>query len=109
MTPQEMIDVIQAHKDGKQIQFLLKTEKSSSDNCWLDAKTLTWNFATYNYRIVPKTPKTMHQYLLCHIRNNTYICTTAFYSSMEDAIEDYKSNYWTVVKHLDYTEITITE
>lgn len=109
MTPQEMIDVIQAHKDGKQIQFSFKTKKPSSDNYWIDAKTPTWNFTTCNYRIKPKAPKTMHQYLLCHIRNNTYICTTAFYSSMEDAIEDYKSNYWTVVKRLDYTQITITE
>ena len=109
MSPQEIIDVIQAHKDGKQIQFLLKTEKSSSDNCWLDAKTLTWNFATYNYRIVPKTPKTMHQYLLYSTKDNKYISTSAFYSSMEDAIEAYKSYYWFVVKRLDYTEITITE
>ena len=109
MSPQEMIDVIQAHKDGKQIQFLYKTEKPSSDNCWLDAKTPTWNFTSYNYRIKPKTPKTMHEYLLCNTSNNKYISTSAFYFSMEDALKDYKNSYWTIVKRLDYTEITITE
>ena len=104
-----MIDVVQAHKDGKQIQFSFKTKKPSSDNYWLDAKTPIWNFVTCNYRIKPKAPKTMHQYLLCNTRDNKYICTSALYSSMEDAIETYKSNYWTVVKRLDYTRITITE
>jgi len=109
MSPEEMIDVIQAHKDGEQIQFLYKTEKPSSDNCWLDAKTPTWNFTSYNYRIKPKAPKTMHQYLLYNTKDNKYICTSALYSSMEDAIEDYKNSCWTIVKRLDYTEITITE
>jgi hypothetical protein len=109
MSPQEMIDVIQAHKDGKQIQFSFKIEKPSSDNCWLDAKIPTWNFTTCNYRIKPKAPKTMHQYLLYSTKDNKYICTSVLYSSMEDAIEDYKSSYWTIIKRLDYTQITIME
>lgn len=109
MSPQEMIYVIKAHKDGEQVQFLHKTEKPSSDNYWINAKTPVWNFATCNYRIVPKAPKTMHQYLLYNTRDNKYICTSALYSSMEDALEDYKSSYWTIIKRLDHTEITITE
>ncbi len=104
-----MIDVIQAHTHGKQIEFLHKTENPLSKNCWIIAKTPTWNFTSYNYRIKPKAPKTMHQYLLRNTRDNKYICTSALYSSMEDAIEAYKSRYWTVVKRLDHTEITITE
>jgi hypothetical protein len=108
MSPQEMIDVIQAHKNGKQIEFRFKTEKPSSDNYWLDAKTPTWNFATYDYRVVPKAPKTMHQYLL-HAPSGQYVCTNRFYSSIEDIIEDYKDSNWTVVKRLDHTKITITE
>ena len=103
-----MIDVIQAHKDGEQIQFSFKTKKPSSDNCWLDAKTPTWNFTSYNYRIKPKAPKTMHQYLLCS-PSQQYVSTTTFYSSIEDATRDYTNSLWTVVKRLDYTEITITE
>ena len=62
MSPQEMIDVIQAHTQGKQIEFLHKTENPLSKNCWIIAKTPTWNFTSYNYRIKPKAPKTMHQY-----------------------------------------------
>jgi len=108
MSPQEMIDVIQAHKDGEQIQFLYKTEKPSSDNCWLDAKTPTWNFTSYNYRIKPKAPKTMHQYLVCR-PNKQYISTSTFYSNIEDVIEDYKNTLCTVIKQLDYTQIIIEE
>ena len=108
MSPQEMIDVIQAHKDGEQIQFLHKTEKPSSDNCWIDAKTPTWNFTSYNYRIKPKAPKTMHQYLL-YSPSQQYVNTNGFYSSIEDAIKDYKNSLCIVVKRLDYTQITITE
>jgi hypothetical protein len=108
MSPQEMIDVIQAHKDGKQIQFSFKTGKPSSDNYWIDAKTPTWNFTSYNYRIKPKAPKTMHQYLL-YTPSQQYVNTSWFYSSIEDAIKDYKNSLCIVVKRLDYTEITITE
>ena len=108
MTPQEMIDVIQAHTQGKQIEFLHKTENPLSKNCWIIAKTPTWNFTSYNYRIKPKAPKTMHQYLL-YSPSQQYVNTNGFYSSIEDAIKDYKNSLCIVVKRLDYTEITITE
>ena len=108
MSPQEMIDVIQAHTHGKQIEFLHKTENPLSKNCWIIAKTPTWNFTSYNYRIKPKAPKTMHQYLL-YGPSQQYINTSGFYSSIEDAIKDYKNSLCIVVKRLDYTEITITE
>ncbi len=109
MSPQEMIDVIQAYKDGKQIIFSFKTNDSLFKNDWINIKTPIWNFEQYNYKVISKTPKTMYQYLLYSTKDNRYICTSTLYSSMEDAIEDYKSSYWTVVKRLDYTEITITE
>ena len=108
MSPQEMIDVIQAHTHGKQIEFLHKTENPLSKNCWIIAKTPTWNFTSYNYRIKPKAPKTMHQYLL-YTPSQQYVNTSGFYSSIEDAIKDYKNSLCIVVKRLDYTEITITE
>lgn len=108
MSPQEMIDVIQAHKDGKKIEFLRKTENLSSEGCWIIAKIPSWNFTMYNYRIVPEAPKTMHQYLLSS-PSEQYIPTPRFYSSIENATRDYKDSLWTVIKRLDYTEITITE
>ncbi len=104
-----MIDVIQAHKDGEQIEFKIKTTTPSVNKNWSESPYPTWNFTSYDYRIKPKTPKTMHEYLLCNTSNNKYISTSAFYSSMEDALKDYKNSYWTIVKRLDYTEITITE
>ena len=108
MSPQEMIDVIQAHTHGKQIEFLHKTENPLSKNCWIIAKTPTWNFTSYNYRIKPKAPKTMYQYLL-YSPSQQYVNTSGFYSSTEDVFKDYKNSCWTVIKRLDYTQIIIEE
>jgi hypothetical protein len=44
MTPQEMIDVIQAHTHGKQIEFLHKTENPLLKNCWIDCKNSNLEF-----------------------------------------------------------------
>lgn len=47
MTHDEMIAVIQAHKEGKQIEF----SNPSSDN-WHLIICPSWNFAAHKYRIV---------------------------------------------------------
>ena len=106
MSPQEMIDVIQAHKDGKQIQYQIHDWKNTR---WEDVTIHPcWDFGRTNFRIKPKAPKTMHQYLL-YTPSQQYVNTNGFYSSIEDAIKDYKNSLCVVVKRLDYTEITITE
>lgn len=58
MTPQEMIDVIQAHADGKQIQMHPK-----EDPVWFDCKppSPTFDFHRYEYRVKPAAPA-MWQY-----------------------------------------------
>lgn len=50
MTHDEMIAVIQAHKEGKQIQ---KRAKSFSQNGWYAVSLDGFNFNLYEYRIKP--------------------------------------------------------
>jgi len=49
MTHEQMIEVIQAHKEGKKIEF-----KTEGLNGWQPASTPTWNFSNYNYRVKPE-------------------------------------------------------
>ena len=51
MTPDEMIAVIQAHKEGKQIQ-----SRQISGGEWANTIPL-WNFSIAEYRIKPAEPK----------------------------------------------------
>jgi hypothetical protein len=58
MSPDEMIEVIQAYKDGKVVQFRYKRIRDS----WSDADPtghLEWNFGDYDYRVklAPKVPR----------------------------------------------------
>lgn len=50
MTHDEMIAVIQAHKEGKQIQ-------SRRGDWWIDIFEPSWDFSKYDYRIKPEPPK----------------------------------------------------
>jgi len=50
MTEQEMIDVLQAHLDGKTIQI------KAGDIGWVDLESPNWNFAGSKYRVKP-TPR----------------------------------------------------
>ena len=51
MTHDEMIAVIQAHKEGKQIQY-----RRGENMQWLDC-TPQWDFVLFDYRIKPAEPK----------------------------------------------------
>jgi hypothetical protein len=57
MTHDEMIEVIQAHKDGKVIQVNTDGAYSSDgpNRGWLDAieRELMWNFELNDYRVKP--------------------------------------------------------
>lgn len=50
MTHDEMIEVIQAHKEGKQIQF----NHHRSGDSWGDTNPPLWNFELNNYRAKPE-------------------------------------------------------
>lgn len=52
MTHEEMISVIQAHKEGKQIQY-----RRIGNTEWLDTPKPAWNFVLFEYRIKPEPPK----------------------------------------------------
>lgn len=53
MTHDEMIAVIQAHKDGKQVQHRRKLGRP--ENQWGDSLVGPgWNFAEYDYRVKPE-------------------------------------------------------
>ena len=49
MTHDEMIKVIQAHKDGKRIQCKLRRRESE----WGDSLNPSWDFPNHDYRIKP--------------------------------------------------------
>lgn len=51
MTNDEIIAVVTAHKNGKQIQY-----NRSPDNVWTDARDNQpgWNFFEFNYRVKPE-------------------------------------------------------
>lgn len=56
MTPDEIIEVIQAYKEGKQIQY---TSSKHYHQLWEDTTHPTWDFSEFNYRIKPK-PRTYY-------------------------------------------------
>ena len=51
MNPDEMIAIIQAYKDGKNIQ-----RKNKNHNEWFDGVPY-WNFADCEYRVKPRKPR----------------------------------------------------
>lgn len=55
MTNQEMIAVIQAHAEGKPIQFL---DKEYPAGGWQPAGVPCWDFDSYEYRVKPE-PETI--------------------------------------------------
>jgi hypothetical protein len=71
MTHDEMIEVIQAHKDGKVIQFRCIRDRGD----WLSKGTPPlWNFDAVDYRVKPM-PK---EYWLVPYKNTTGL--TVFYT-----------------------------
>jgi hypothetical protein len=53
MTHDEIITVVQAHKDGEQLQIRL-TRKKNNDFIWSDLRGNIWDFEQFEYRIKPK-------------------------------------------------------
>ena len=53
MTDDEIIAVVQAHKEGKKIQISVK---GSGDWCFFDGDP-SWNFCTCDYRVAPEPRK----------------------------------------------------
>lgn len=48
----EMIEVIQAHKDGKRVQYRLQNQETGE---WQDTDNPMFNFSEFDYRIKPES------------------------------------------------------
>lgn len=51
-THEEMIAVIQAHKEGETVEFRQRARSQ-----WLDCREPIWDFSDFDYRIKPTPPK----------------------------------------------------
>lgn len=78
MTHDEMIAVIQAHKEGKQIEF----QKFSETKIWTIATTPCWNFHNYNYRVKVE-PITRYVYIGVHPLSSQTFHTSECYGDFE--------------------------
>jgi len=56
MTDDEIISVVQAHKEGKKIQFQTRIGTIWRD-CEVSFKEPSWNFNLYRYRVAPEPRK----------------------------------------------------
>ena len=61
-THDEMIAVIQAHKDGKRVQW---RNRGSEQNEWRDATPPTFSFGELEYRVKPESPEPPREFWLC--------------------------------------------
>ncbi len=70
MTNNEIIAVVQAHKEGKQIQ-----SRHLHDTHWMNNPTeFQWNFGVYDYRVAPEPQRFMKGYCFpCHINDRATI------------------------------------
>lgn len=103
MTLDEQIEILQAAKEGKEIEFLYR-----EPNEWLtkDLKEVpNFNFQDGKYRIKKKTKKV---YLYVVKGSHGRISTTVHYYENEQEVQSYLPNC-TIIKRLDYTEIEIDE
>lgn len=82
MTHDEMIALIQAHKDGKTIQNRMKAR----NDVWKDAPAPSWNFWNFEYRVKAE-PQTIYA-----IRSNLGVVVHC--SANEDYIREKKRKYY---------------
>lgn len=81
-TTEEMISVMQAYIDGKQIQFL-------DDGGWVDCPLRTepfWDWGNYDYRVKPEHPqkkvvpyKSAEEFLAAQKEHGPYVNTSVSY------------------------------
>ena len=76
MTHDEMIAVIKAHKEGKQIQHSFVHEDE-----WYDCIDNSWNFADFKYRVKPSAT---YQYVLQDIDSGEIVLSKHHYSEQPD-------------------------
>ena len=103
MTPQEIINVVKAFEDGKEIEF----QNKYSEFNWQTVTKPTWNFNSFNYR-VKLIEKELYQYLIYNSKLNKYQTTIGFYQNIYDLHSELTSD-WKIIQRLNHTKVTIKE
>ena len=103
MTPKEIINVVQAFEEGKEIEY----REKNSNVPWKVASTPCWNFLNYNYRVKQKE-KELYQYLVRNPLTNTYQATYKFYENSFDLQSELTPD-WKIIQRLNYTKVIIEE
>ena len=103
MTPKEIINVVQAFEEGKEIEYLGK----HTNNKWRTVETPGWNFDLFDYRVKQKE-KELYQYLIHNPQINTYKTTIKFYENSFDLQLELTSD-WKIIRRLNHTKVIIKE
>jgi hypothetical protein len=103
MTPKEIINVVQAFEEGKEIEFQPKNKSYP----WETINESSWNFDYYDYRVKQKE-KELYQYLLYNPKTKTYISSERFYENSFDLQSKLKSD-WKIIQRLNHTKVIIKE
>jgi len=65
MTDDQILEVVQAHKEGKRIQVLA----IHSDLGWQDCDNPSWDFRTTHYRVAPE-PRKPREWVLAVVKTS---------------------------------------
>ncbi len=104
MTPQEMIDVIQAHADGKQIE--MRRQDESSDWCWIAAPV--WNFSLWDYRVKQPAALRPHWPVLAHdTQLDIYLVEDVLFPTVEEAREFYPNRLRVIRLATEYPPVML--
>ena len=102
MTPTEMIEVIKAYEEGKEIEIW-------DGRAWEKCASPLWNFTVFSYRIKQKE-KVVYQFLIQNKHDSGMLFASQYYPDLETAQKAYSSvNDYIVIKRLDYTKTIIKE
>ena len=103
-TLDEKIKVMQAYKDGKQIEG-----KRNEASIWLPCKIPCWDWYTYDFRIKkePKKIVKLYQVLLKYVTD--YHISLKFFKTEQEAIYHYDGSGFIVIKLLPHTMIEVEE
>lgn len=88
MTIDSMIEVLNAHRNGKKIQLISKTHPNRWTDCALAINGgPLWDFTDYDYRIKPEPKRPREFWLVNHLENGaTSACKTCGpFKSKEEA------------------------
>lgn len=98
MKTEQMIAVMQAFADGKEIQGRHKTQMAEAD--WLNITAPVWDWAYCEYRVKPKEPRVF--YLAVATPANS-VHKSGYYEAVplatyEDCKQDHVSRGWEYIK-----------